>query len=75
MVIIVVLTFAFCWSPIQIILVLKSLNLYHTDQPVYIVIQIASQVLAYTNSCVSILLFKNLNKLILILLLSKISFY
>ena len=45
MVIIVVAVFAICWAPIQIILVLKSLNMYRTDQPVNIVIQIASQVL------------------------------
>lgn len=53
MVIIVVLTFALCWAPIQIILVLKSLNMYRTDRPIDIVMQIASQVLAYMNSCVS----------------------
>lgn len=56
MVIIVVLTFAMFWAPIQIILVLKSLNMY-TTEPYGVIIQIAAQVLAYMNSCVSRFLF------------------
>jgi hypothetical protein len=56
LVIIVVAFFAVCWCPIQIILVLKSLDAYTMDK-VRISFQIASHVLAYMNSCVNPILY------------------
>ncbi|XP_022245647.1 allatostatin-A receptor-like [Limulus polyphemus] len=56
MVVIVVLIFAICWFPIQIVLVLKSLNKYHLETAT-IVVQIASHILAYMNSCVNPILY------------------
>jgi allatostatin receptor len=56
LVIIVVAFFAVCWCPIQIILVLKSLDAYAIDK-VTISFQIASHVLAYMNSCVNPILY------------------
>ncbi|XP_077523678.1 allatostatin-A receptor-like [Amblyomma americanum] len=54
LVIVIVLVFAVCWCPVHVVLVLKSVGLYgeRMDAP-RIVVQIASQVLAYTNSCVN----------------------
>ena len=56
LVIIVVAFFAVCWCPIQIILVLKSLDAYAIDK-FTISFQIASHVLAYMNSCVNPILY------------------
>ncbi|XP_055294786.1 allatostatin-A receptor-like isoform X2 [Sitodiplosis mosellana] len=56
MVVVVVLVFAICWLPIQIILVLKSLKLYGNSH-ITVIIQIISHVLAYTNSCVNPVLY------------------
>ncbi|CAN8030659.1 unnamed protein product [Ixodes persulcatus] len=54
LVVVVVLVFAVCWCPVQVVLVLKSVDLYGLPMnPTRIVIQIASQILAYTNSCVN----------------------
>ncbi|KAH6943175.1 hypothetical protein HPB50_017123 [Hyalomma asiaticum] len=54
LVVVVVLVFAVCWCPVHVVLVLKSLDLYGRPMnPPRIVVQIASQVLAYTNSCVN----------------------
>lgn len=53
--------FAVCWLPIQIILVLKSINLYH--QTAFLVgFQITSHVLAYLSSCVNPLLYAFLSE-------------
>jgi allatostatin receptor len=52
MVCIVVCTFAICWLPIQLYLLLKSLALFNTS-PVTVVIQITSHILAYMNSCMN----------------------
>ena len=56
MVIIVVVIFAVCWCPIQLVLLLKSLNWYHMN-PSTLIIQITSHTLAYTNSCVNPILY------------------
>ncbi|XP_076055529.1 allatostatin-A receptor-like [Oratosquilla oratoria] len=56
MVVIVVVTFIVCWFPIQIVLLLKSLDLYKMSTP-KIILQIAAQVLAYINSCVNPILY------------------
>ncbi|CAL1273166.1 unnamed protein product [Larinioides sclopetarius] len=56
MVVIVVVIFAVCWCPIQIVLVLKSVNSYGIT-PIRIVIQISAHILAYMNSCVNPILY------------------
>ncbi|XP_043283433.1 allatostatin-A receptor-like isoform X2 [Venturia canescens] len=56
LVIIVVGVFATCWLPLQVILVTKSLDSYPLTSTT-IMIQIASHVLAYTNSCVNPILY------------------
>lgn len=53
--------FAICWLPIQIILVLKSINLYHQTS-VLVGIQIFSHILAYLSSCVNPLLYAFLSE-------------
>ncbi|XP_012145766.1 allatostatin A receptor 1 isoform X1 [Megachile rotundata] len=56
LVLVVVGVFAFCWCPIQIILVVKSLEVYPLTTAT-IVIQIASHILSYMNSCVNPILY------------------
>ncbi|XP_076233906.1 allatostatin A receptor 1 [Calliopsis andreniformis] len=56
LVLVVVGVFAFCWCPIQVILVTKSLNVYPLTSAT-IMVQIASHILAYTNSCVNPILY------------------
>ncbi|XP_012271480.1 allatostatin-A receptor isoform X2 [Orussus abietinus] len=56
MVLIVVGVFAISWCPIQMILVIKSLDLYPMSSTA-VTIQIASHVLAYANSCVNPILY------------------
>ncbi|KAK8783261.1 allatostatin-A receptor-like [Amblyomma americanum] len=54
LVVVVVVVFAVCWCPVQVVLVLKSVDIYGLPMnPPRIVVQIASQILAYTNSCVN----------------------
>lgn len=61
MVVIVVVIFAVCWCPIQIVLVLKSVNSYPIT-PFRIVVQITSHILAYMNSCVNPILYAFLSE-------------
>lgn len=61
MVVIVVVIFAVCWCPIQIVLVLKSVNSYPIGT-FRIVVQIASHILAYMNSCVNPILYAFLSE-------------
>lgn len=56
LVFVVVGVFAFCWCPIQVILVTKSLDVYPLTSAT-IMVQIASHILAYTNSCVNPILY------------------
>ncbi|KAG7210170.1 hypothetical protein KM043_011730 [Ampulex compressa] len=56
LVFVVVGVFAVCWCPIQVILVKKSLDVYPLTS-VTIMLQIASHILAYTNSCVNPILY------------------
>ena len=53
MVIIVVIIFAVCWLPIQIILVLQKFGVYPVVEVPFIGLQMASNCLAYMNSCVN----------------------
>ncbi|XP_015522125.1 allatostatin-A receptor isoform X1 [Neodiprion pinetum] len=56
LVLVVVGVFAICWCPIQLILVIKSLDLYPMTAAA-VMVQIVSHVLAYTNSCVNPILY------------------
>ncbi|XP_023710282.1 allatostatin-A receptor isoform X1 [Cryptotermes secundus] len=56
MVVVVVAIFAVCWFPIQLILVLKSVDRYEITNT-SVMIQIVSHVLAYMNSCVNPILY------------------
>ena len=56
MVVIVVAIFAVCWMPIQLILMIQYFGTY-PDSLTFIAIQIASNCLAYMNSCVNPILY------------------
>uniref|UniRef100_A0A1A9WYP0 G-protein coupled receptors family 1 profile domain-containing protein n=1 Tax=Glossina brevipalpis TaxID=37001 RepID=A0A1A9WYP0_9MUSC len=57
LVVILVITFALLWLPIQLILLLKALNLYHATTKLKVVLQIVAQLLAYTSSCINPVLY------------------
>ncbi|XP_068156828.1 allatostatin-A receptor isoform X2 [Drosophila tropicalis] len=57
LVVVVVIAFASLWLPVQLILLLKSLNLYHANSMFFVILQIVSQTLAYTSSCINPLLY------------------
>jgi allatostatin A receptor len=62
LVIIVVVCFATLWLPVQLILLLKSLGLYHAQTSFTIALQIFAQVLAYISSCINPLLYAFLSE-------------
>jgi allatostatin A receptor len=62
LVIVVVACFAILWLPIQMILVLKSLDLYQSDTHLTIALQIISQVLAYATCATNPLLYAFLSE-------------
>lgn len=61
MVVVVVFAFALCWCPIQVILVLKSFEVYEVTHG-SIITQIVAHVLAYTNSCINPILYAFLSE-------------
>uniref|UniRef100_A0A182HLU0 G-protein coupled receptors family 1 profile domain-containing protein n=1 Tax=Anopheles arabiensis TaxID=7173 RepID=A0A182HLU0_ANOAR len=62
LVVIVVAAFASLWFPIQVILVLKSVDVFKLDTHFKISLQIVSHVLAYTSSCINPLLYAFLSE-------------
>ncbi len=61
LVVIVVVIFALCWLPIQVIFMIKEFGTY-TGSIVFMAIQIASNCLAYMNSCVNPILYAFLSE-------------
>lgn len=61
MVIIVVAIFAVCWLPIQIVFLVHVFG-QHTDSAVFAVVQMASNCLAYMNSCMNPILYAFLSE-------------
>ncbi|CAK1546911.1 unnamed protein product [Leptosia nina] len=61
MVVVVVVVFAVCWCPIQIILLVKALDAYNITY-FTVTAQIVSHVLAYMNSCVNPVLYAFLSE-------------
>ncbi|XP_030370873.1 allatostatin-A receptor isoform X2 [Scaptodrosophila lebanonensis] len=57
LVVVVVIAFASLWLPVQLILVLKSLDAYHADTMFLVILQIVAHTLAYTSSCINPLLY------------------
>ncbi|QQP52479.1 AllatostatinA receptorlike, partial [Caligus rogercresseyi] len=53
MIIFVIIVFVLCWSPLQIVLLLKSVRLYEIDQTSLVAFQIICHCLAYCNSCLN----------------------
>ncbi|XP_017083060.1 allatostatin-A receptor isoform X2 [Drosophila eugracilis] len=62
LVVVVVIAFASLWLPIQLILLLKSLEILTTDTLIKLIIQVAAQTLAYTSSCINPLLYAFLSE-------------
>ena len=61
MVVIVVLIFAICWLPIQVIFMFINFGTY-PDSTAFVAVQIASNCLAYMNSCVNPILYAFLSE-------------
>ncbi|XP_013101717.1 allatostatin-A receptor [Stomoxys calcitrans] len=57
LVVVVVIAFASLWLPIQIILLLKALDIYQATTKFTVILQIIAQTLAYTSSCINPVLY------------------
>ncbi len=57
MIIIVIVVFAVCWLPLQIVLLLKAFDRFSNDVHWPIIIQIFAHCLAYCNSCLNPILY------------------
>ncbi|CAB4065996.1 ASTA-R [Lepeophtheirus salmonis] len=53
MIIFVVIVFVLCWSPLQVVMLLKSFKLYEINQTSLVAFQIICHCLAYCNSCLN----------------------
>ncbi|XP_073818868.1 allatostatin A receptor 2 [Musca autumnalis] len=57
LVVVVVIAFASLWLPVQLILLLKALDIYQTTTKLTVILQIIAQTLAYTSSCINPVLY------------------
>ena len=58
MIVVVIIAFTFCWTPLQIVLVLKAFGKYDDHRlESLVILQIFVQCLAYSNSCLNPLLY------------------
>lgn len=58
MVVVVIIAFAICWTPLQVVLLLRKFNLYDiSDSGGLVVLQIVTHCLAYCNSCLNPILY------------------
>ena len=56
MIIIVIVIFAVCWLPLQLLLLLKAFGIYSTGNK-FITLMVFAQCLAYCNSCMNPILY------------------
>ena len=58
MIVVVIIAFAICWTPLQVVLLLRMVNLYDISQSRgLVVLQIITHCLAYCNSCLNPILY------------------
>ncbi|KAI8130589.1 hypothetical protein FF38_12734 [Lucilia cuprina] len=57
LVVVVVIAFASLWLPVQLILLLKALYIYHADTKFTVILQVVAQTLAYASSCINPVLY------------------
>ena len=57
MIVVVIIVFAMCWTPLQLVLLLKSLHIYDINSSARLIFQIVTQCLAYCNSCLNPILY------------------
>ena len=58
MIVVVIIAFAICWTPLQTVLMLRKFNLYDiSNSGGLVVVQIMSHCLAYCNSCLNPILY------------------
>ncbi|XP_053947129.1 allatostatin-A receptor [Anastrepha ludens] len=57
LVVVVVVAFASLWLPVQLILLLKALDIYHSNTKIKLLLQVMAQTLAYMSSCINPVLY------------------
>ena len=58
MIVVVIFVFAFCWIPLQLVLLLTAYNSYSSETgSLTLVLQIVAHCLAYCNSCLNPILY------------------